>query len=482
MRKQRHKADPLKTAHKEIDRTARTLLRTDLQLHRANARFDQQISQLNALRSIGSSLNSTFDLEIILNTVCESMIKDLDFEKSGIVFVDKNSSKPKQSAYAGFSAAEFRILLDQFYGLLMPALQQEDICLVTIDQTPSDWTPVMTKLGVSSLVFMPMWIKSRLIGFIVGARTHLTVRLSESERRFYAMYATQASIAMEHARLYKALEQANLTLEERVVERTKNLMDANERLKELDQVKSNFISLISHELRTPLTAIKGFVGTMYQYDHEISDEKRHVYLRVLNEETDRLTRLICEMLDISRIESGQIETQWKLVLVPEVVKDIFYTLRIKAGPVKMVMDFPEPFPAIKADLDKLEQILLNLLDNAIRFSPRDGTVTVSGHPTDTGIVIEIQDAGPGIAFSEQEKIFDKFFRLDNEVNRKYPGTGLGLSICRALVNLHGGKIWAESEENLGCRILFTLPINMDKKTAPAFLLPSTAIPNQKFTP
>lgn len=461
--RKKKKNDELKATYEELDRNARTLIRTDLQLHRANERFDQQISQLHALHRIGSSINSTFDLEVILTAISDSMAKDLDFEKSGIVFLEKNSHKPLQSAYTGFSAAEYRQFLDSFDELLLPALQQEDVYLQTAAYAPAAWGKLLGTLSVASVLLLPMRIKSRLIGFIVGARTHVTLRLSESERRFYAMYAAQASTAIENARLYEALGQANLTLEEKVQERTKNLMEANERLRELDTVKSNFISLVSHELRTPLTAIKGFIVTLYHYDKEIPDEKRHVYLSVLNEETDRLTRLITELLDISRIESGRIDIQWNLVSLPRVVQRVFDTLTIKAGPVDLVKNFPANFPDFAADADKLEQILMNLVGNSLKYAPPGSHITVSGRQNDDGIIVEVRDEGPGIAFSELEKVFDKFYRLDTEVNRKNPGTGLGLPICRALINLHGGKIWVESEEKQGCRFIFTLPLNLDKR-------------------
>src|SRR5207245_5853308 len=138
-----------------------------------------------------------------------------------------------------------------------------------------------------------------------------------------------------------------------------------------------------------LTAIKGFIVTLFHYDKEIPEEKRRVYLTVLNEETDRLTRLINELLDISRIESGRMEIQWRLVDVPALVQRVFDKLAVKANSVKLTKDFPANFPPIVADPDKLEQVLVNLLGNALRYSPPDGTIGVAGRRHDDGVIVEV---------------------------------------------------------------------------------------------
>jgi signal transduction histidine kinase len=463
---------PLKKAYDELDKTARTLIQTDLKLHQANERFNQQIAQLHALHRLGTFINSTFDIEEIMKTVVDSMAKDLDFEKTGIVFLEKKGLKPMQSCYQGFTSAEYAHFLEHYESLIRPALaQEEEVYLQTSTYAPGVWAKLMHALSLSSVMILPMRFKSRVIGFIVACRTHVTLRLSDSDRRFYCMYATQASGAIENARLYEALGQANLTLEEKVQERTHSLIEANERLRELDTAKSNFISLISHELRTPLTSIKGFVMMLFHHDKEISDEKRRIYLNVLNEETDRLTRLITELLDISRIESGHIDFKWDRLSVPQLVDRVFEKLGLQAKAIQLQKDFSNEFPEIKADPDKLEQVLMNLVINALRFSPSNGMVAVRGQVMRDGITIEITDQGMGIPFNEQEKIFEKFYRLDNDVNRKNPGTGLGLPICRALVNMHGGKIWVESDTGQGCRFMITLPLNLDKISAVDVLKP-----------
>jgi two-component system sensor histidine kinase/response regulator len=454
---------PLRKAYEELDQTARTLIQTDLKLHQANERFNQQIAQLHALQRLGNSINSTFDIEEILKAVSLSLARELDFEKTGIVFLDGKALKPMQSHYAGFTPAEFAHFLEHYHTLLLPAMQREkELYLETAAYAAPPWQLLLHRLSLASMMLLPMRFKNRMIGFMVAGRTHVTLRLTEPERRFYCMYAAQVTSAIENGRLYEALGQANLTLEEKVQERTRNLIDANERLRELDTAKSNFISLISHELRTPLTAIKGFVMMLFHHDKMISDEKRKIYLSVLNEETDRLTRLITELLDISRIESGRMDFKWEAIAIPEKIEKVFEKLTVASRHITLNKDFPPDFPQVIADSDKFDQVLMNLMMNALRFSPTGGTITVRGRAGKETVTMEIVDEGMGIPFNEQEKIFDKFYRLDNDVNRKNPGTGLGLSICRALLNLHGGKIWVESEAGQGSRFLISLPLNQDK--------------------
>jgi len=380
--RKKSKSDELEKSTQELEATARTLIRTDWQLHRANDRFNTQITQLYALHRVGTLINSTFDLEVIFNTVVDSMSKDLGFDKAGVVFLDKTGTKPLQSAYKGFTSTEYRLFLERFQDLVNSVLQQEEVCLQTVSHATEDWVKFLRSLGIDSLMLLPMRIKSRLIGFIVGGRANVTLRLTEADQRFYCMYSAQTSTAIENARLYEALGQANLTLEQKVHERTKDLVEANERLRELDTVKSNFISLVSHELRTPLTAIKGFVSTLLHFGHEIPEDKKHMYLGILNEETDRLTRLITELLDISRIESGKVEMKWQKVSVPAIAEKVFVALSMnKPAGLQLVKEFPSDFPEIMADVDKIEQIFVNVVMNAIRFSPVDGVIKVSGEGT-----------------------------------------------------------------------------------------------------
>ncbi|HTM09866.1 MAG TPA: ATP-binding protein [Verrucomicrobiae bacterium] len=233
-----------------------------------------------------------------------------------------------------------------------------------------------------------------------------------------------------------------------------------ERLKELDTMKSDFVSSVSHELRTPLTAIKGSVDNMLDGLTGELNEKQIRYLGRIKSNTDRLARLINDLLDLSRIEAGRIELKPARLEVATLARDITETLRPIAAEKMIEFEItPAKGPVTAwADRDKITQVIMNLIGNALKFTPSLGRITVAIECNGDGWVqVSIADTGPGIPRSEAEKIFDKFYQVASADRHKARGTGLGLSISKSLVEMHGGKIWMESEVGRGSTFFFTLP-------------------------
>lgn len=231
-----------------------------------------------------------------------------------------------------------------------------------------------------------------------------------------------------------------------------------QRLKELDKLKSDFVSNVSHELRTPLTAIKGSIDNMLDGLTGDLNEKQSRYLVRIKSNADRLARLINDLLDLSRIEAG-IKLKRTNVSLPAVAREVVETL----GPVaaeKLIsfeIEYAENNLTAWADPDRVAEVLTNLLGNAIKFTPTRGKVTVSlARNGDDWVKVSIADTGPGIPSEEASRIFDKFYQVSHPEQRKSMGTGLGLSIAKTLVELHGGKIWLESEAGRGSTFSFTL--------------------------
>ncbi len=237
-------------------------------------------------------------------------------------------------------------------------------------------------------------------------------------------------------------------------------------IRNIDRMKSSFVAMASHELRTPLTAIKGFVSTLLMDDTFAPDERREFYM-IIDQECDRLTRLINDLLNTARIDSGQsLKPDYKTVDVNSLLEKCVMIQKQTSSRHQIVLDNPAPLPKIIGDEDKLDQVVTNLLNNAIKYSPGGGTITVHAKNEGETILVGIQDQGLGIPSEHLAKVFEKFHRVNNEDNRKIYGTGLGLYLVKHLVeSAHQGKIWAESEVGKGSTFWFRIPIALDIERA-----------------
>jgi PAS domain S-box-containing protein len=238
-----------------------------------------------------------------------------------------------------------------------------------------------------------------------------------------------------------------------------------QRLKELDKLKSDFVSNVSHELRTPLTAIKGSVDNMLDGLTGELNEKQSRYLTRIKSNADRLARLINDLLDLSRIEAGIKLNRINLSL-PTVVKEVVESLGSVAAEklINFEIKTADNDLTAWADPDRVAEVLTNLLGNAIKFSPTGGNVTVSlARSGNNWVKVSITDAGTGIRPEEANRIFDKFYQVSHPEQPKATGTGLGLPIAKALVEMHGGRIWLESQVGHGSVFSFTLPAEQPLK-------------------
>lgn len=231
-------------------------------------------------------------------------------------------------------------------------------------------------------------------------------------------------------------------------------------LRNIERMKTAFVSTVSHELRTPLTSIKGFISTLLAdaegyYD---LDTQREFY-GIIDTECDRLTRLISDLLNVSRIEAGRaLDLNPKPVDLYTLVDKVVSVQRSYTTKHELKVDLGEGIPSIIADEDKVDQILTNLTNNAIKYSPKGGEVMITGGFSDGFVTMSVSDQGMGIPKEHVAKVFDRFHRVDNRDTRQVGGTGIGLYLVKHLVEAHGGKIWIESEVGKGSSFIFTLPL------------------------
>jgi PAS domain S-box-containing protein len=227
----------------------------------------------------------------------------------------------------------------------------------------------------------------------------------------------------------------------------------------LEQLKSDFVSTVSHELRTPLAAIYGASRTLMREDIELADEQRGSLLEVIGNEADRLARTVNDILWTSRLDSGTLGVTVERCDARELVREVVDAVRVHLPEqITLAVWDTQPLPEICGDPDKVRQVLVNLLDNAAKYSPDGGTIEVRLARNGEAVRFSVQDEGLGIPAAEQRRVFEKFYRVDPNLSRGIGGTGLGLYICRELVRRMDGRVWVDSREGAGSTFAFELPI------------------------
>jgi len=230
------------------------------------------------------------------------------------------------------------------------------------------------------------------------------------------------------------------------------------RERKLEDLRREFLGDVSHELRTPLTYLQGYTEALL--DNMVkNEEERSRYLNIILEETLRLRRLVDELLDLSHIEAGHLDIKKNSISIESIVEKVSKKVHplCDSKKIELEIDIQGDIPLIVADEDRIEQVLINLVDNAVRYSPKDSKVTVKVRPSDEGVIVTVKDSGQGIPPEELPFVWERFYKVDKSRERKKSGTGLGLAIVKKIVELHNGRVWAQNCDEGGAEFSFYLP-------------------------
>ena len=251
-----------------------------------------------------------------------------------------------------------------------------------------------------------------------------------------------------------------------------NLRDITERkrlqrkvveYKELNKVKSSLLSTVSHELCAPLATIKGYSSLLLDYDKRLRRDEKGEYLKAIDTATDRLTELVDNLLDMSRLEAGLLHLQKKPTSISRLIKDAVAEAKLRAPSHEIVLKLPKRLPRPEIDVRRIRQVLDNIIDNATKYSEKGTRVVIGVCQMGSELQVSVADQGMGISAEDLERVFDRMYRIEQRLTPDIKGVGLGLAICKGLVEAHGGRIWAESKVGRGSTFYFTLPLDTEER-------------------
>jgi signal transduction histidine kinase len=234
---------------------------------------------------------------------------------------------------------------------------------------------------------------------------------------------------------------------------------------ELSKMKSDLLATVSHELRTPLATIKGYSTLILDYYSRLDKDETKDYLKAIDMSTDRLSKLVDNLLDSSRMDAGLLKLETTQVSLTQLIKAVVVEANVRAEHDHIVADLSKRLPRVTVDAKRIRQVLDNLIDNAVKYSPPGSEIIVSADKSEDELLVSVTDKGPGIPAEELTRIFERMYRIEQRLYTGADGIGLGLYICQRLVESHGGRIWAESRRGQGSTFKFTLPFGGKKKPA-----------------
>ena len=428
-----------------------------------------QVDQLTTLHQVSAAIVETLDRSQLLGTILRLLMENLGFTRMLLMLRHGERDTAYVAQIAGVSpdiaeAARHLDLPIQDDGSLQADLliHGKPMLILSLEAVADRMQPLLLELarrtGVTSSVAVPLQSHNQILGYLAADRG--TEPCTNEDLHMLLTIASHVAAAIDNARAYAHLEDLTQHLEQRIAERTQELSIANEHLQEHDRRRSLFLSVASHELRTPMTVIRSFADNMRDGIAGPVSEQQLTYLTRIGHNLSRLTRIINQLLDWSRLDSKNEVVCLTPVCVESMALLVADSLRAVAAEKSITLQIVhvDGLPAVQGNHDKLEQILWNLIGNAVKFTPPGGRIVVDFLATPDGFVqTSVADTGCGIDPGHIEKLFQEFSKVPSALPT-VQGAQLGLFITKSLVTLHQGTIWVESTPGAGTRFYFTVPV------------------------
>ena len=431
------------TFNQMTERLRRILHSLEAQVTARTDELAQSVEQLNLINQVGRNASSFIELTPLLTTITSLIRSTFDYYVVLVALIDEDSREIYVSAVdsaeeSDLLSLDIRVPMTRSSIMSHVALSGDPLVVNDVSQEPRylhlDQLP-----RTRSELALPLIVGHKVLGILDLQDTTLNA-FSPNDVQVLQTLADQIAVAIQNAALFEAAQEARADAEE------------------ANRLKTQFLTNMSHELRTPLNAVINFsyllsVGMEGQLDTNQKDLVSRIGVA-----GEHLLDLINDILDLAKIESGRVEMYLEDVVIEDLVKSVLSTAvgLIKGKPIKLEHDMPEDLPLVRIDRGRIRQVLLNLVSNAAKFT-EDGTITVKATTDNGWVKMSVSDTGIGIAPEDIEKVFTAFVQVDGELTRQVGGTGLGLPISQQFVEMHGGKMWLESEVGKGSTFIFTLP-------------------------
>jgi signal transduction histidine kinase len=417
--------------------------------------LSRSVGELRALGEVSQAVNSTLDLQTVLSTIVTKAVQLSGTEAGAIYGYDEQAREFRLRATYGMDQQLIDALTQRHIGLDDPNVaevfaQREPVQVADLkEEAASELNEIALRAGYRARMVAPLLRGNDIVGML-AVRRRTPGEFAKNTVDIIKTFAAQSALTILNARLFREIE------------------DKSRQLEVASQHKSQFLANMSHELRTPLNAILGYTELMADGAYGEPSEKMLGVLKRLEANGKHLLGLINDVLDLSKIEAGQLVLELSDYSVQDIAQTVRSTLEPLAADKKLAfkVELAPNLPSGRGDGRRLTQVLINLVGNAIKFTDT-GEVAIKAEANNGSFHVSVRDTGPGISAADQAKLFQEFQQADNAITRKKGGTGLGLAISKRIIEMHGGKIGVESRPGQGSTFAFTLPVIVERQAEPA---------------